>query len=592
MIFGMGMRRFTVAMLAGTALAAVSSAAVGQEATPAAPDPMTLQLAAPVAMPEAAPFSEGVQAPVAAVVPPAVVPAVVATPAVVAAAPLPVVPAADIALAIGALVSRDQSTLSFQEKKQAAAIQEFYLERGDLPAWVENGAPSARASAVLTRLTRAAEDGLDLAELALPDPASLQPNAVDIATFDVALTSAIATFARYASAGRVVPTSIYKDITRKPEPVDPIASLIAVAGADDTGSVLDGFNPPHEQFKRLKQQLATVRAQVAEPRPEPIADGVSLKPGRADPRVAAIRDRLMVAAPADPLLGDVYDNATVEAVKVFQARNGLTADGVVGARTLAALNGGDSDVEGTLLANLEMWRWMPRDLGPDHVFVNVPEFMAHVVRNGREVHETRVIVGKVVNQTPIFSAEMQYLVVNPFWHVPESIKVKEMLPEIQADPVGYFQRHGYEATWEGMVIDPASVVWDENAVKAVGIRQVPGEANALGNIKFMFPNKHAVYLHDTPSRKLFGRDYRAFSHGCVRVDDPMAFAEAILQGDPSWTVPKLEAMFGGAEQRVDLTRKLKVHIAYFNAWVESDGTLRNWEDLYGHVKRIKVALGR
>jgi murein L,D-transpeptidase YcbB/YkuD len=185
---------------------------------------------------------------------------------------------------------------------------------------------------------------------------------------------------------------------------------------------------------------------------------------------------------------------------------------------------------------------------------------------------------------------MEYLVVNPYWHVPESIRMKEMLPEIQADPSGYFQRHGYEAVWNGQVIDPATVVWDEVAIKYVAIRQPPSEANALGRIKFMFPNKHAVYLHDTPSRKLFNRDYRAYSHGCVRVDEPLAFAEAILEGEPDITVDRLESLFGGQEQQLNLTQHIPVHIGYFNAWVDENGVLQLRDDLYGHTDRVKKAL--
>ena len=290
-----------------------------------------------------------------------------------------------------------------------------------------------------------------------------------------------------------------------------------------------------------------------------------------DERVPLLRARFDLAAPVDTLSTDVYDDALVQAVRTFQTDKGLEADGIIGRRTLAVLNGADRDAEGEILANMEMWRWMPRKLGRDYVFVNIPEFTARVVRDGRPVHQTRVVVGTPTNQTPVFSDEMEYLVVNPYWHVPESIRMKEMLPEIQADPAGFFQRHGYEAVWNGQVIDPRSVIWDENAVKFVAIRQPPSEANALGRIKFMFPNQHAVYLHDTPSRKLFLRDYRAYSHGCVRVDDPMEFARAILAHEPNLTVESLEAMFGGQEMRVDLTQHLRVHIAYFNAWVDDAG---------------------
>jgi murein L,D-transpeptidase YcbB/YkuD len=534
-------------------------------------------------------------------------------------------PLADpLAEAIRALVAGHATTMSLADKKKVAAVSKVYAERDYAPLWVEQGRLGSRAALVIDRIGRAADDGLDPSAYALPDAATMptEPSPADLAALDVGLSMAVAAFAADASAGRVAPSSIAKDITRSPKPIDAATALAAVAGGGDPVAALDGFNPPNPAFARLKAKLAEVRARGEAPKPEPIASGPTLKPGMHDARVPALRARFGLAtatdtptgsimAPAetqvastsdDPLVATVeaaiqssdetlYDEPLVEAVKGFQAKAGLVSDGIIGSRTLAVLNGEDRDEEGEILANMEMWRWMPRDLGRDHVFVNVPEFIVRVVRDGVQVHQTRVVVGKVANQTPIFSDEMEYLVVNPYWHVPESIKIKEMLPEIQADPAGYFSRHGYEATWEGQVIDPNSVIWDENAVKAVGIRQVPGEANALGNIKFMFPNQHSVYLHDTPSRKLFQRDFRAYSHGCVRVDDPMAFAEVILQGDPEWTVDKLKAMFGGAERRVDLAHHLKVHIGYFNVWVDESGTLQMRDDLYGHAKKVKAALG-
>jgi murein L,D-transpeptidase YcbB/YkuD len=402
----------------------------------------------------------------------------------------------------------------------------------------------------------------------------------------------VVAFAEEASAGRVVPSSVNgKFITRKPDRIDPIEALGTVAGASDAVAALDGFNPPHEGFRRLKAKLAEVRARPAGPTPDPIPEGKTLKPGMVDARVPLLRARFDLPAPSDPLAGEVYDDAVVEAVRAFQAAKGLEDDGIVGRRTISVLNGAAIDQEGEILANMEMWRWMPRDLGTDHVFVNIPEFMARVIRHGRTTHVTRVVVGTAGNQTPVFSDEMEYLVVNPYWHVPESIRMKEMLPEIQADPAGYFRRHGYEAVWNGQVIDPASVIWDENAVKFVAIRQPPSEANALGRIKFMFPNQHAVYMHDTPSRKLFQRDWRAYSHGCVRVDDPMEFARAILEQEPNVSVETLEAMFGGDERRVDLTQHVKVHIAYFTAWVDDDGALQLRDDLYGHTSKVKSAIG-
>lgn len=481
-------------------------------------------------------------------------------------------------------------------RRRMAAVAGFYRARSDAPLWIEDGRFSDKARAVIARIAAADEDGLNPSEFALPDPdfRLAATGQADAAANEVGLSLAIVAFAEQASGGLVQPSSIYKDITRTPERIAGDKALAEVAAADDVDAALESFNPPHEAFRRLKAKLAEIRAAAAgsAPPPPPVRTAKTLKPGMSDVGVPALRQRLGLPPETDRSRVLVYDDALVAAVEMFQAAHHLAPDGIVGNRTMSVLNLASRDVEGEILANMEMWRWMPRDLSRDYVFVNVPEFVVRVYRHGAKVHEARVVVGKTDHQTPIFSGEMQYLVINPYWNVPESIKIKEMLPAIQADPAGYFARHGYEATWQGQVIDPSRIVWNENAVKAVGIRQVPGEANALGHIKFMFPNKHAVYLHDTPLRSLFARSVRAFSHGCVRVDDPMSFAAAVLEGDPNWTVGKLEAMFGGPEKRVDIATRLKVHIAYFTARVDGDGELELFDDVYGYARSIKATLAR
>ncbi|WP_237154495.1 L,D-transpeptidase family protein [Oryzibacter oryziterrae] len=510
------------------------------------------------------------------------------------AAPVEQAQPATVPEAIAALLSTDQAKATGDTKRRYEAIARFYQDRGNLPLWVEGDHFSTKAQAIIARIGRAAEDGLNPASFTLPDPAfkaAAGSDATALATEEAKLSLALVTFAEQASGGQIVPSQIYKDITRKPQRIKAQDALYAALNAADVDTALDGFNPPNPQFKRLKAKLAEWRAADHATPPPPVALAKTIKPGMSDVGVPALRTRFRLPDQTDPTQVLVYDDALVQAVEAFQTENNLTPDGVVGPRTLGIINAASQNIESDIIANMEMWRWMPRDLSRDYVFVNVPEFMVRVFRHGTQVHEARVVVGKVTNQTPIFSGEMQYLVVNPYWNVPQSIKIKEMLPDIQADPAGYFARHGYEATWNGQVIDPATVIWDENAVKAVGIRQVPGEANALGHIKFMFPNQHAVYLHDTPSRKLFGRDVRAFSHGCVRVDDPMSFASAVLEGDPNWNVPRLESLFGGPEQRVDIATHLQVHIAYFTVAVDDQGNVKTWDDIYGHVRKIKAALG-
>lgn len=559
-----------------------------QAATPPKPaDAVTAQSAPAAAAPVVAPAPTVTTPPATA----ETAPAAPAAPATVTAAPA--ADAMPVDKAIAAEIQKVIASATGDARRRADAVAKVYAARGNTPIWVEGDHYSDKAKATIARLGDAVSDGLNPLDYALPEAGLTAATSELIANADLRVSMAVATFAEQASGGRVAPLSISKDITRKPERIGADKALTQVAAAVDPAKALDGFNPPTEGFRRLKAMLAEVRAsKEADAAPtEPVTFAKALKPGMTDTGVPALRKRLGVTAPegiADP---NLYDDALVAAVEAFQKESGLGADGVVGARTQAVLNGAHRDVEGEIIANMEMWRWMPRDLSQDYVFVNIPDFRVRVFRQGHQVHEARVVVGKANTQTPIFSGEMQYLVVNPYWHVPESIKVKEMLPAIQADPAGYFARHGYEVTWDGQVLDPTRIIWDENAVKAVGIRQVPGEANALGNIKFMFPNQHAVYLHDTPLRSLFNRDVRAFSHGCVRVDDPMAFAEAVLEGDPQWSVPKLQAMFGGDEKRVDIATHLKVHLAYFTAFVDDGGKLQLRDDIYGHVQRVKTALG-
>lgn len=497
--------------------------------------------------------------------------------------------------AIAALAANEAVGKAGDLKRRADAVVRFYSARADAPAWIDHNGFTEKGKAIIARLIEVADDGLDPADYALPDP-DFRPMSSDMAATaaqDVGLSLAVATFAEQASGGRLVPTSIYKDITRTPERANAVKALASVQSSANPAATLDGFNPPEQAFARLRAKLAELRAAGKHSATtEPVALAKTLKPGMSDPGVPALRKRLGQPAVADAEAAQFYDDALVGAVEAFQTQAGINADGVIGSRTLGVLNQGSGNLADEIAANMEIWRWMPRDLSRDYVFVNVPEFKVRVFRDGKQVHEARVVVGRTTNQTPIFSGEMQYLVVNPYWNVPESIKIKEMLPEIKADPAGYFNRHGYEATWNGQVIDPSRIIWDENAVKAVGIRQVPGEANALGHIKFMFPNQHAVYLHDTPLRKLFGRDVRAFSHGCVRVDDPMTFAAAVLDGDPVWNVPKLQSMFGGPEQRVDIATHLKVHIAYFTTVVGDNGQVQVFNDIYGHVQRIEAAFRR
>jgi|GEM_PF-156904 len=515
-------------------------------------------------------------------------------------------------------------------KTDNKALVAFYTERDFAPLWLDGGRLGEEARAVIDRLDNAHTDGLDPARYIVPAILGGVSDAAgpdDLAAADLALTAAALRFATDAQAGTMDPASLGELMTAKPVRPKPAAVLDGLASADDKVAYLEGFNPPHPQFRALKTLLAELRDRDDADAPPEVPAGKTLKPGMSDSRVPLLRTRLGLTEPqdgpdaaaepgqvsdtdsADIVTGStpdaspasnaslVYDDALVDAVKAFQEAASLDVDGVIGPQTLAALNGGTAVTVGDVLVNMERWRWMPREMGYHNVWVNIPEFRLRVVTGGRTAFTTRVIVGKPQNQTPVFSDEIEYVDVNPFWNVPRSIAAKEMMPVIRRDP-DYFVRHGYEVIYTGggqdIVIDPRTVDWNlwnpENM--PFRFRQPPGEANALGRVKFMFPNKHHVYLHDTPSRNLFSRSVRSFSHGCVRVDKPVEFADALLSQEEQINGNRIKHLIGGGENgSLPVKRHIPVHLSYFTVWVDEAGETQKRPDIYHYDERMKAAMG-
>jgi murein L,D-transpeptidase YcbB/YkuD len=308
----------------------------------------------------------------------------------------------------------------------------------------------------------------------------------------------------------------------------------------------------------------------------------------SDARVPALRTRLKLT----PVDGLVYDDALVEAMKSFQRSLELDVDGVMGPATLAALNGGAPVTRADVIANMERWRWMPRDLGAFNVMVNIPEYRLAIQRNGQEEYATRVVVGSIKNQTPIFSDNIRHVVVNPYWNVPSSIIKGEVAPAVLNNP-GYIDRQNMDLLYNGTPVSPWQVDWSQVSASnfPFRVRQRPGPGNSLGQIKFLFPNKHDVYLHDTPSKGLFSRAARALSHGCVRVQNPMEFADALMANESKISRTSLEAMFGPNERWVNPEKQIPVHLTYFTLRVGADGALKSFSDVYGHNAKLIAAMG-
>jgi murein L,D-transpeptidase YcbB/YkuD len=484
----------------------------------------------------------------------------------------------------------------FLSKRDGAAVAEYYSEQGFAPSWTEDGRLTARALKIIGRLAMADADGLDPKEFLTP-PVGFgkyaAPSPAALAKAEITLSEAILAYTREAYAGRLDPAAVSPNFGYERHFPDPIAVLATVASAANPAAALDAYNPPQPEFQRLREKLAELRLRGSEKKPPVIPVGATLKPGMSDPRVVLLRERLGVPAAADDSI--VYDPALVAAMESFQASMKLKADGVIGKGTIAALNQPAADPIATIVANLERWRWMPREMGRFYVRVNVPDFTLAVYKNGSIIHTTRIVVGQVTKQTPIFSDEIENIVVNPSWNVPESIAVKEMLPLIQADP-SYFSRSNFQvlANVGGRFrpVDPSMIDWYSVDVRKIHFKQPPGDANALGHIKFNFPNQFAVYLHDTPSKSLFQRDYRALSHGCMRVMDPMAFADVLFAEEhDGWNSGRIKKLIGGPEQMIQLEKHIPVHVTYFTAWVDADGTLQTRPDLYRHDHLIEAAFG-
>ncbi|WP_266340212.1 L,D-transpeptidase family protein [Kaistia nematophila] len=499
------------------------------------------------------------------------------------------------ARALKALLSEPQAKASFNDKRDRAAMVEFYAERDYQPVWMVNGVYTAQARKIMARIAAAAEDGLDPAAYKLPPAAigATTPAGPDIAaSVDLLFSKAVLTYARQAYAGRLDPSSIGQLITLKPLLPDPIEVLTTVSTATDGAAAIASYNPQHEGYLRLKKALAKARGAESPTAHAPVPEGKSMKVGLADPRVPLLRARFDLPAPSEA--PEVYDETLAQAVKSFQADKGLTADGIAGNATVAFINGAGKSNTAEIIANMERWRWMPRDLGQFHIIANIPEYSVRVVEDGKVIHTTRAVVGKVTNQTPIFSDAMESIVVNPSWNVPASITMKEMLPAVRRDP-SYMTRKGYQvlANVDGKYrpVDPQMVDWSNVNARQIMIRQPPGDDNALGNVKFLFPNEHSVYLHDTPSKSFFKRDVRALSHGCVRVQDPLEFADVLLAHQGGWSPQRLRKMVGGKEKWINLPNRIPIHLTYFTAFVDDDGVVQTRPDIYGYNARVEKALG-
>jgi murein L,D-transpeptidase YcbB/YkuD len=476
-------------------------------------------------------------------------------------------------------------------KADREGIAAYYGAHNYAPLWVSNSAVNERAKSAIAYLTQADAVGLDPNDYPTPDFKSAV-TADSLAEAELKLTTSALGFARHARIGRIHFTRVGTDIQYQlvaPEPADVLSEL---ADGNDAGKVLDGYNPQHPGFKALRAKLAELRkgsaasdvkrAEVSEPPRVHVPDGRILRPGMQDARVVVLRKRLDI--PGDKS-NSLYDEAVRDAVKAFQTENDIGVDGNLGPNTVRALNGERKETRGpsvnaidTIIVNMERWRWLPRDLGNPHVIVNAPDYTLTLYNDGHAYWKSRIVVGKPSLATPMTSAEMKFITVNPTWNVPQSIIEREYLPALQADPLA-LERIGLKVDYDR---DGSIHIW-----------QPPGAANALGRIRFNFPNKFLVYQHDTPDKYLFARERRAYSHGCMRVENPLTYAEKLLSlvmPNENYTEARLEKMFGGKEININFPKFIPVHLTYQTAFVDEQGKLQLREDIYGRDSRMIALL--
>jgi murein L,D-transpeptidase YcbB/YkuD len=492
------------------------------------------------------------------------------------------------------LSSASKADRILSRKGERQVVEAFYQKRNYAPLWVEQGKATSRAQDVQAYIKTIDADGLEPAEYSFPNFSATSLDGQ--AETELKFTAMLLTYARHAMNGRVHWSRITAWAFYK-ENYNPVDVLDRLADASNVASAMDSLNPQQPQYQALKAKLADLRAQKADGGPARISYGPLLKYGNdkpadksknakdksktakdkekpaeesvvmmQDPRVPLLREKLGLAAKDDTN----FDKELAEAATKFQAIYGLKADGQVGNPTIDALNGPSRDGQiNIVLANMERWRWVPRDLGKTHVVLNIPEFTLKVWNEGAIVWTTRVVVGKVGHETPLLSETMKFITVNPTWNVPQSIVYNELLPIYESSDPGIFAKQGLRV---------------EQGRDGIRVYQPPGDKNALGRLRFNFPNKFLVYQHDTSEKFYFERERRAYSHGCMRVQDPVKYADVLLAyavPKENYTQERIRKMYSDNEINIEFQVQIPVHVTYQTAFVDDAGVLQFRDDLYG-----------
>ena len=487
-------------------------------------------------------------------------------------------------------------TADAEGKKLWTLTRQFYERREYAPAWIDGTKPTAHIAELIEALNAANDEGLDphlynVSHLeqrrAEASKGFLTKKGFDpgeAGTLDAWLSYLYLKYASDLADGLSDLAHADPKWQIKPEKFDAAERLATALESGRVKTSLTDLTPDNPQYQALRKVLADYKAQAAKGE-WPKVPAMKVKPGQRHSHVAVLAARLAATGdysgavpPANTPA--VYTPELQEAVKRFQRRHGLADDGVVTPAVVAELNVPIGVRIQQVELNLERWRWLPRNLGARHILVNIPEYRLEVWEGSKVPVAMKVVVGKQDTPTPIFNDQMTHVVFSPYWNVPPDIAQGETLPEILRDP-GFLQRTNMEVLdASGAVIDPETI--DLSDATKYRFRQKPGADNSLGLVKFMFPNQYNVYLHDTPADSLFARASRSFSHGCVRVEQPLALAEYLLDEQPEWTRERIEtAMHAQEERTVKLKEAVPVYLGYWTARVSADGIVQFRKDVYG-----------
>ncbi|MDY6879550.1 MAG: L,D-transpeptidase family protein [Thermodesulfobacteriota bacterium] len=487
----------------------------------------------------------------------------------------------------------------------------FYQRRGFRPAWCSEKGISPQAEYLIGEIKRADTEGLRPEDYHLAAILSLSDTIENIqsmgkkvhpglwADLDLILTDAFMLYASHLYAGRVNPETVHSDWTVSIQTIDLTNILQLAAKENQIEKVFTGFSPNHPGYSKLKAYLARYRSIEKKFQELPLLDLPLLRKGDQGRSVEDLCKRLIIFGDLHPdkrSRADIFDETVERAVLECQKRHGLKQDGIVGPQTLGVLNTPLQKRIRQIELNMERWRWIPRDIGDRYLIVNIADFKLWVSKEGSRALDMRVVVGRPFRRTPVFSSRMTSIVINPYWHIPPRLAIEDILPEIKKS-YQYIEDQKIKVfkDWSSRSeeMDPKAIDWNriEPANFTYKLRQEPGPRNALGLMKFIFPNKFAVYLHDTPERSLFRETHRDFSSGCIRVEKPVSLAACILGGDPLWTREKIvEVLKSGMTQVVKIRKPIRVHIQYWTAWVDETGRLNFRHDIYNRDEPLDRAL--